>query len=67
MATKKTPSIFTQIIERKIPANIRYEDDEFIAIDDIRPQAPVHILLIPKEPITTLEHELAHAKLDYVS
>lgn len=49
------PSIFTKIINREIPATIRYEDDEFIAIDDIQPAAPVHILIIPKKPFVTLE------------
>ncbi|MCB9800689.1 MAG: HIT domain-containing protein [Pseudomonadales bacterium] len=48
-------SIFTKIIAREIPATIRYEDDEFIAIDDINPKAPVHILVIPKKPYSTLE------------
>lgn len=50
-----TDSIFTKIIKRELPANIRYEDDNFIAIDDINPQAPIHILLITKQPIITLE------------
>lgn len=49
------PSIFTKIIEREIPAEVHYEDDEFIAISDVHPLAPVHILLIPKHPYQTLE------------
>lgn len=49
------PSIFSKIISGEIPATMRYEDAEFIAIDDIHPQAPVHVLLIPKEPFPTLE------------
>lgn len=48
-------SIFTKIINREVPANIRYEDDEFIAFDDIHPQAPVHVLVVPKKPLETLE------------
>ena len=48
-------SIFTKIIQREIPATIRYEDDAFIAIDDISPKAPVHVLIIPKKPHQTLE------------
>ena len=48
-------SIFTKIIQREIPATIRYEDDAFIAIDDINPKAPVHVLIIPKKPYQTLE------------
>lgn len=47
-------SIFTRIIKREIPASIEYEDDEIIAFRDITPQAPVHILVVPKRPIPTL-------------
>ncbi len=65
---KVTDSIFTKIILRQIPASIRYEDDEFIAIDDIHPAAPIHILLIPKKPYQQLEEvdvedEHFHARL----
>lgn len=49
------PSIFTKIINRELPATIRYEDDEFIVIDDIQPVAPVHLLVIPKKPYRSLE------------
>jgi histidine triad (HIT) family protein len=48
-------TIFTKIINREIPAKIEYEDDQFIAIHDINPAAPIHILIIPKEPLQTLE------------
>ena len=44
-------SIFTQIINREIPANIIFEDDKSIIIEDISPQAPVHYLAIPKKEI----------------
>ena len=44
-------SIFTKIIEREIPANIIYEDDKSIIIEDISPQAPIHYLAIPKKEI----------------
>ena len=44
-------SIFTKIIEREIPANIIFEDDESIIIEDISPQAPIHYLAIPKKEI----------------
>lgn len=47
-------SIFTKVINREIPASIVYEDDEYIAFDDISPQAPVHILIVPKKPIATI-------------
>lgn len=55
MSIEKSPSVFTQIIDRKIPANIVYEDDLVIAFDDINPVAPVHILVCPKEEITNLQ------------
>ncbi|MDP9175165.1 MAG: histidine triad nucleotide-binding protein [Planctomycetota bacterium] len=47
-------TLFTKIIARKIPARIAYEDDRYIAIHDISPQAPVHVLVIPKKVIPTL-------------
>ena len=47
-------TIFTKIINREIPADIVYEDDRCLAFRDISPQAPVHILLIPKKPIVKL-------------
>ena len=49
-----TDTIFAQIINRQIPANIVYEDDECLAFRDVNPQAPVHILVIPKQPIARL-------------
>ena len=49
-------SLFTKIISRQIPADIVYEDDHCIAIKDINPQAPVHLLLIPKKPIDRLSN-----------
>lgn len=42
-------SIFQRIIDREIPSQIVYEDEKFIAIRDIAPKAPVHLLLIPKQ------------------
>jgi histidine triad (HIT) family protein len=47
-------TIFSKIIRKEIPAQIVYEDDEVLAFRDINPQAPVHILIIPKKPIATL-------------
>jgi histidine triad (HIT) family protein len=47
-------SIFTRIVKREIPAKIIFEDDWYIVIEDINPQAPVHVLCIPKKPISTL-------------
>ena len=47
-------TIFSKIINKEIPAEIIYEDDELLAFNDINPQAPVHILIIPKKEIKTL-------------
>ena len=47
-------SLFTKIINRQIPAEILYEDELCVAIKDINPQAPVHLLLIPKKPLDML-------------
>jgi histidine triad (HIT) family protein len=47
-------TLFEKIIARQIPAKIAFEDDQYIAIHDISPQAPVHLLVIPKKVIPTL-------------
>lgn len=47
-------TLFTKIINKQIPAKIAYEDGKYIAIHDIQPQAPLHLLIIPKKPIPTL-------------
>jgi len=47
-------TIFSKIIKREIPATIIYEDDLAIAFRDVNPQAPVHFLVIPKQPIVKL-------------
>ncbi len=44
----ESPSIFSRIVMREIPADIVYENDVIIAIRDIAPQAPVHLLVVPK-------------------
>ena len=48
-------SIFTKIIKREIPADIVYEDDTVLAFHDVAPQAPVHILIVPKRQIPMLD------------
>lgn len=47
-------SIFSKIIDREIPADIEHEDEHCIVIHDIDKQAPVHLLIIPKTPVTRL-------------
>jgi histidine triad (HIT) family protein len=49
-----TETIFSRIIRHEVPADIVYEDDLCLAFRDINPQAPVHVLLIPKKPIAML-------------
>jgi histidine triad (HIT) family protein len=44
-------TLFEKIIAREISANVVYEDDKVFAFHDIKPQAPIHILIIPKKPI----------------
>ena len=47
-------TIFKKIIDKEIPADIVYEDDLCMAFKDVAPQAPVHILVIPKKEIVSL-------------
>jgi histidine triad (HIT) family protein len=49
------PTLFQKIIDREIPAEIVYEDDLCLAFRDIRPQAPVHLLVIPKKEIPSAD------------
>ena len=61
-------TLFEKIINRDIPADIIYEDEEIISFKDINPQAPFHILVCPKKPIVMLskaipEHEKLLGKL----
>jgi len=44
-------TLFEKIVDREIPATIVYEDDLVLAFRDIKPQAPTHVLVIPKKPI----------------
>ena len=48
-------TIFSKIIRKEIPADIIYEDDLALAFRDVHPQAPVHILIIPKRAIVSLD------------
>ncbi|HEV7928292.1 MAG TPA: histidine triad nucleotide-binding protein [Verrucomicrobiae bacterium] len=58
-------NVFQKIIEREIPATIIYEDDLVLAFRDVNPQAPVHVLIIPKKEIPRIsevkaeDHKLA--------
>lgn len=52
--SETTETIFSKIIRKEIPADIVYEDDLCLAFKDVHPQAPVHLLVIPKKPIPKL-------------
>lgn len=55
-------TIFTKIINREIPATIIYENDKVIAFNDINPLAPIHILIVPKKEIPTVNDLTAEDK-----
>lgn len=62
MEPSATPTLFSRIIAGEIPGDIIYRDDRCIAFRDIAPAAPVHVLVVPIEPIPSLadvsvEHE----------
>lgn len=48
-------TLFEKIIAREIPANIEYETNDIIVIHDINPKAKLHLLIIPKKPIKTVQ------------
>jgi histidine triad (HIT) family protein len=52
-------TIFGKIVRREIPADIVYENDDVLAFRDLNPQAPVHVLFIPKRTIATLNDAVA--------
>lgn len=54
--------LFCKIVKKEIPAEIVYENDKFIAFRDINPQAPTHILIIPKEHFASLKEIPAEKK-----
>ena len=49
-----TKTIFQRIIDREIPAKIEHEDEQCVVLHDIQPQAPVHLLIVPKKLIARL-------------
>jgi len=48
--------IFCKIINKEIKANLVYEDEKFVAFEDINPVAPLHLLIIPKKHIESINH-----------
>src|SRR5690606_18352819 len=53
-------TLFAKIIRREVPADIVHEDDDVLGFRDVNPQAPEHLLFIPKRPVATL-NDLADA------
>ena len=49
-------TIFKRIIDREIPAKIVYEDEHCLAFEDIHPAAPIHLIVIPKKEIVSVDH-----------
>jgi len=68
MINQPPETIFSKIIRREIPADIVYEDNLALAFRDINPQAPVHILVIPKQPLARLSEAQSqdHALLGHL-
>ena len=58
-------TIFSKIIAKQAPAKIQYEDERYIVIHDLKPAAPVHLLVIPKRAIATL-NDLAEQDAELV-
>src|ERR1043165_7935749 len=52
-------TLFEKIIAREIPSDIVYEDDLVLAFRDIKPQAPVHVLIVPKKPLPRIAEATA--------
>lgn len=50
-----TKTLFQSIADRELPATIVFENDDVVAFRDIHPQAPVHILIVPRRPIPTVD------------
>lgn len=48
-------SIFSRIIDREIPADIIHEDELVVAFHDVAPQAPVHVLIVPREAVKSVD------------
>jgi histidine triad (HIT) family protein len=67
-----TTTVFSKIVNGEVPADILYRDDLVTAFRDIRPAAPVHILIVPNEPISTAndlmpEHEATAGRMFLVA
>jgi histidine triad (HIT) family protein len=57
--------LFCKIVKGEIPASIVYEDDQFVAFKDINPAAPIHILLVPRHHLVSLQ-DIAHSDYEWL-
>ena len=57
-----TDCIFCKIVKKEAPSKIEYEDEKFVAFHDMYPKAPLHLLLVPKKHIESVEHLEIHDK-----
>lgn len=64
--SEKSKTIFKKIIDREIPANIVYEDDLCLAFHDVTPQAPVHVLIIPKDTSLTSLNDISSKEAEKI-
>lgn len=48
--------VFCKIIEKEIPSSIEHEDEEIVVFHDIHPKAPLHLLIVPKKHIVSVDH-----------
>lgn len=62
-----TECLFCRIVRREIPAGIVYENEDVVAFRDIHPQAPVHVLIVPKTHVHSLERATDAAMLGKLS
>lgn len=61
-----TECLFCRIVDKEIPAKIVYEDDRVLAFEDLHPQAPVHILIIPKLHIEKVDEIASKEEYNYL-
>lgn len=59
---KRMDCLFCKITQKELPADIVYEDEHFVAFKDIRPKAPVHLLVVPRKHIESIDHAEIHDK-----
>lgn len=54
--------VFCKIVKKELPSNTEYEDEQFVVFHDLYPKAPLHLLLVPKKHIASIDHLEIHDK-----